>query len=452
MQVTSTVPQLSFRSLAAVATTLLLLSPGMLAQQPSKPGVRFDPHKPRLVVRLNPGAKPYALAAALGGSVVRSDAARGFDLIDMPGASKGLVESVAWAVKGLPTVIFAESDEEADAPESPECGFPEYDYGAQQCTIAFIDGTPSPGEYDEQSAMLQMRCAEAHALATGTPLVVAVIDTGIQLNHPLFADRIAPGGWDYILDIAGGADVPNGIDDDGDTSIDEGAGHGSHVAGLVALADPNALILPMRVLDSEGNGTAFLISMAIHDAVDLGATVINLSLSTRTPCAVIAEALAYAEYEGVTVVTSAGNAGVGTMFPGSYDPADFAPPSWLPSGTTLTGANLVTVSSVNEDDIKPTFACYGPDVDLCTPGFDIYSAQLGNAYAWWSGTSMSAGLASGALSFLESIWSQGSYSGTAAELLQATAFDLDAWNPAYAGGLGDGRIDLLAATNLLLGL
>lgn len=414
----------------------------------------IDPTDSHLVVRLLPGTDPGPLASALRGRTVRSRDAQGLHLIHIPGATAAQLEAASGVLSNLPTVLYAEADEDADPPESKGCGLPDGEAAAQQCTVAFTDGTPSVTSYTAQYALAQIQGDEAHALATGVPIVIAVIDSGLDLAHPLFAGRIAPGGWDYLLDVPGGADVANGLDDDGDSAVDEGAGHGSHVAGLAILADPAALIMPLRVLDSDGNGSAFLVACAIYDAVDAGAHVINLSLSTRHQCDVIAEALMYAEYHGVEVVTSSGNAGPITMFPGDYDPAAYTHlnPTWLPTGTTLTGANLTTVLAIDDQSIKPDFATYGPQVDVATGGVDVYSAQLGGKYAWWSGTSMSSGLAAGSISFLLSIWGQGSYAGSASALLIEEADELDTLNPAYAGQLGSGRVNLLSAASTLLGL
>jgi len=434
---------------------LLSLSSVSAAQSaPTAPLHRVNAHEPHLVVRLLPGQSPDALAASLGGTVLRSRPAQGIHLIDVPGASTSVAESLAWALKGLPTVLYSEVDQIVDPPESLTCEVPETSLAAMQCTVPFIDGAPAPGTYGMQAAVEQISASEATALATGIPMVVAVIDTGLDLSHPLFENRIAPGGYDYVLGLEGGADVGNGLDDDGDGAIDEAVGHGSHVAGLVALVDPAAMILPMRALDGDGYGSAFLVASAIYDAVDSGATTINLSLSTRLGCNVLAEALMYAEYRGVDVITSSGNSGDDVQFPGCFQPADYPSldPTWLPAGTVLTGANLLTVAGVDIDDAKPVFACSGPEVDLVAPGVDVYSAHMGGEYAWWSGTSMSSGLAAGSVSYLKSIWSQGSHSGSAQELLQATTDNIDAKNPGLSGKLGTGRIDLEEAVKQLLGI
>jgi len=365
------------------------------------------------------------------------------------GISADGVEALASAIKGFPTVSYAEVDEPTDPPEIVSCT-PGGATGIQQCTIAFIDFAMNPGTYNAQYAKNMIQAGAAQGL-TGTPLLVAVIDTGADLTHPLVAPHLEA-GYDFLTGAAGGADIGDGIDNDGDGLIDEGRGHGTHVAGLILLADPNARIMPLRALDSDGNGSAFFVAEAIYEAVDAGAAVVNLSLSTRNPCNVIAEALMYAEVHGVTVVASAGNAGSDPLFPASYHVEDYPKPTWLPAGMVLTGENVVVIASVNANLAKASFSCLGAEVDLTAPGVNSYSAYIDSQMAWWSGTSMSAGLASGSFSFLLSIWGQGSYAGTPLELLQESASDeLYAHNPvACAGKLGAGMIQLQAAAQVLL--
>ncbi|MEM7310407.1 MAG: S8 family serine peptidase [Planctomycetota bacterium] len=436
----------------------LLLAPPAAAQDDvavDPEALSRVPYDQHMVVRLLPGHSIQPISDAIGGKVVVSDKRRGLHLVKTPQLlSQGEFDALCFAVKGLPMVVYAEPDVPTDPPEIGDCGPDGDTVGAQQCTIAFIDGTPSVGEFDDQAAMEQIVGPDAHSAASGVPLVVAVIDTGVDLAHSHFAGHIAPGGWDYLTGTAGGADFADGVDDDGDGVVDEGLGHGTHVGGLVLLSDPNAMILPMRALDNDGNGSAFLVALAIFDAVDAGATVINMSLSMRIVDDVIAEALMYAEYHGVLVVSSAGNANEEVLFPANFELGDFThlQPDWMPAGTVLTGDNVVAVSGVDEYDVKASFACFGAKVDISTPAVNVYSAQMNAAMAWWSGTSMSSGIAAGSLSFLLSIWGQGDYDGTPLELLQETADDLDALNPAFAGELGTGRINLKAATDELLNL
>ena len=142
--------------------------------------------------------------------------------------------------------------------------------------------TPTPPDstsYRTQYAIDNLNLPEAHGVNRGAGAVVAVIDTGVQSNHPeLVGKTIA--GYDFIDQDRTPNDVGNRRDDDGDGEKDELVGHGTHVAGIVALAAPEARIMPVRALDTEGRGTTFGIAKAVRYAVRNGADVVNLSLGS----------------------------------------------------------------------------------------------------------------------------------------------------------------------------
>jgi thermitase len=145
----------------------------------------------------------------------------------------------------------------------------------------------------------------AHAITTGAGATVAVIDTGGQLDHPDLAGRLLP-GYDYI---------------DQDGAPQDGQGHGTHVAGIIAAnADngtgvdsvaPGAQVLVIRVLDNKGNGDSADVAAAVDYAIGRGVNVINLSLGPEVPLTgadpVLDAALNRALDRGVVVVAAAGN-------------------------------------------------------------------------------------------------------------------------------------------------
>src|SRR5262245_44090939 len=114
------------------------------------------------------------------------------------------------------------------------------------------------GDVEDQGAMARVRKDEAHEMATGRGALVAILDTGFELNHPFLAGHFEVAyGKDFVGHDGNPSEERNGIDDDGDGLIDEGAGHGTMVAGIVATIAPDARIIPFRVLDDEGRGTIF---------------------------------------------------------------------------------------------------------------------------------------------------------------------------------------------------
>jgi subtilisin family serine protease len=139
-----------------------------------------------------------------------------------------------------------------------------------QRSQAFIDGD-SPVNFYGQPSVLRLRLTEAHQISRGRGVRVAVIDTGIDLNHQLFAGRIIYPNYDFVDDDAYPQEVMGGI----------GAGHGTFVAGLIALTAPEAVIMPLRAFGPDGSGTTFNIAKAIRFAADNGAQVLNMSFGLK---------------------------------------------------------------------------------------------------------------------------------------------------------------------------
>jgi Subtilase family len=396
------------------------------------------------------GLLPGADLAVIGQSGAQQLAAFGQAGIPLsPGGPDKVVE-VTWptsaaAATGLaylrqaPGVLFTESLRKASPPESLGCGAVA---GPQQCTAAFFDSGPTLPKYAEQPALPVMAVGSDTQAAANALTIVAVIDTGIDPTHPLLAGRVFGPGYDYILGQAGGWDLPDGLDNDGDAAVDEGFGHGTHVAGLIVLMDPAAKLLSYRVLDADGVGNSYAVAAAIYRAVEEGAMIINLSLSLSGPSLAVEEAIEHAVDEGVAVFASAGNTGSeGVLYPARYE-------------------EVVAVAALDAADIKAGFSAFGSDVDLVAPGIDLYSAMPFGQYAWWSGTSMATALASGANSRLIShkpdvLLSVGAGDDDLAlaagvgEVLVEQAQSVDGLNPSYAGKLGKGRVHVANAAQAL---
>ena len=227
---------------------------------------------------------------------------------------------------------------------------------------------------NSQPAIAALDLDAAHELSTGTGVKIAVLDTGIDASHPALKGKVK-----RRLDVIDGDfdpdDVGNGIDDDGDGHIDEAVGHGTHVAGAILLAAPDATILGYRVLNSDGQGTVFGVAEAVRHAVDAGAHVINLSFGTdkKIDSQVLKDAIAYAKDNGVLVVAAAGNSSSDKK---RYPAAD--------AGIVSVGAYDPTKNELAK------FASHGKWVTVAAPGVNITSTVPGGGYATWSGSSMAA--------------------------------------------------------------
>lgn len=246
--------------------------------------------------------------------------------------------------------------------------------------------------------------------AQGDGVIIAVLDTGVDLSHPALKNRLLS-GWDMVSDD----NLPN---DEGDGL---GWGHGTHVTGILAKVAPQSQLLPVRVLDSNGRGNTFTLAYAIEWAVKQGADVINLSLGAESDSRVLREAIQQAISQGVVVVAAAGNLNTTEpQFPASYP-------------------DVIAVTAVDSANHKAEFANYGLRwVDLAAPGVGITSTMVGpqgSGYASWSGTSMSTPFVSGALARLRQTQPNVSVLQLAAQFYEHSV-SLDNLNPLYLGQLG----------------
>lgn len=227
----------------------------------------------------------------------------------------------------------------------------------------------------------ESKIEKVHKYAQGTGIVVAIVDTGIDLDHPDLVARLQP-GYDFVDSDPIPDDLPNGVDEDEDGAVDEATGHGTHVAGIVAMVAPKARILPVRVLNSDGGGMLFDIVEGIVYAVDSGAKVINLSMSAEEDSPVFEAAIQYALAHDVLVVAATAGTKDYLEYPAAYE------------GVIAVGAlkNREHIADFSLDASRMT--------DLFAPGEIIFSTYYGGRYAWWSGSSMAAPFVSGAAALM----------------------------------------------------
>jgi hypothetical protein len=245
---------------------------------------------------------------------------------------------------------------------------------------AWASGTSIPQAPTENQAFWdQIQLNRAHAISRkfGQGVTVAVIDTGLDLNHSIFQGRLsASSSWkDYV---------------DGDTypmevSGGNGYGHGTGAAGIILQLAPKATLMPIRVLDKDGKGNLDDVIAAIAWAVDKGANIINLSLGSNEYSYALQLMTDYAASNGVYIITSAGNNGLqnGLTYPATMS-------FW-------GNKHVISVASVKTDDILSSFSAYGSGLFLSAPGENVMSAYPGNKVARMTGTSFAAPIVSGAL-------------------------------------------------------
>jgi subtilisin family serine protease len=284
------------------------------------------------------------------------------------------------------------------------------DYAEPVYLATALDMIPNDPGFPSQPNMLTIDAPGGWQYFTGsTGVIVAIIDTGINFSNSDFAGRIVQ-GYDFV----NGDDVA--MDDNG---------HGTHIAGIVAATGNNgagvagldwsAKIMPIKVLNSAGNGTELNVYQGIMYAVDHGAQIINLSLGMVGNSALVASAVEYAYQHGVTVVAASGNTGTAVNFPAS-----------LP--------HVIAVGAVDDNENQLAFSNYGNELDLVAPGKDVLSTGI-NGPVYRTGTSMAAAHVSGLASLLKGI--SPISSDVIKYTMESSAKDLGAtgWDSIFGSGL-----------------
>ncbi|GAB4568008.1 MAG: hypothetical protein Kow0047_20570 [Anaerolineae bacterium] len=304
-----------------------------------------------------------------------------------------------------------------------------------------LDLVPNDPLYSTQSTYLdRLQVETAWDATTGSPdIVVAVLDTGVDLAHP----DLSAGIWTNPGEIPGNGldDDENGFvddvhgwdfaDDDNDPTDDHG--HGTHVAGIIAARTNNGIgiagmagqvtILPVDIF-SGGIGTYADLIQGIVYAADNGARVINMSLGALSYSRGEEAAVAYATERGALCIAASGNQGLEVWhYPAAHP-------------------QVIAVGAVDSADQRAGFSNYGPYLSLTAPGVQVTSTLPGNRYGWLSGTSMATPHVSGVAALILSLNPFLSPAEVRA-ILESTADDLGAggWDPQY----GYGRVNAAAA-------
>ena len=339
---------------------------------------------------------------------------------------------------------------------------------------------PNDAFYGNQWYLAKIKADNAWDKINKSPdIVVAVIDSGIQIDHPDLVNNI----WINRGEIQG-----NNIDDDNNGFIDDfngwnfitntpdpspnlnnswteaGISHGTVVSGIIAAQGNNrkgvagvtwqTQIMPLKVLNDRGEGRTSNVIRAIDYAVNNGADIINLSFVSFTYSQAMQEAIARANQAGAIIVAAAGNeqsAGQGydvdetPIYPACYD-------------GQLIGENMVIgVAATDAMDQKTAFSSYGTHcVDMVAPGISFFNTVTmgtdpynpNKAYdGYWSGTSMAAPLVTGTLALIEQA-NPALSRREVINILFASTDNVSFLNADYLGQLGNGRVNVDRAVSM----
>jgi subtilisin len=211
---------------------------------------------------------------------------------------------------------------------------------------------------------------------TGKEVKVAVLDTGIDINHPDLKINVAEG-----INLVSPGVVP-----------EDDHGHGTHIAGIIAAADnssgvigvsPAAQLYPVKVLNSRGEGTLTHILEGLQWCVDNGIQVINMSFGTDSHSVALEKAITVVHRAGIVMVAAAGNDGTNFSvdFPAAYH-------------------QTVAVGAVTSGDRLAWYSSRGSEITLVAPGDRVLSTIRGGRYGRLSGTSMATAHVTGAVALL----------------------------------------------------
>lgn len=318
------------------------------------------------------------------------------------------------------------AEEEVEAVLAALRADPDVEYAERDYLAEGVGGANDPYVLSGQTWHLaRIGALAAWETTTGqSDVLVAVLDSGVQAEHPDLGGRIVS-GYDFIS---------------GDADPADDFGHGTAVAGAVVAAVNNGIgvagvapgcrVLAVKVMNASGFAPYSAVAQGIRFAVEQGARVINLSLAGNMPSQALQEAVDHAWSNHVVVVAAAGNNATTTpMYPAACE-------------------RVVAVSATSTADARAGFSSFGTFVKLAAPGEDIWTTQTSATYPYgpWRGTSLASPLVAAAAALMLSVNPMLS-AERVATLLQATADDLGptGWDAEFGFGRVNAHRAVMAA-------
>lgn len=309
----------------------------------------------QVVIDLADGADPGAVAAALGLALL--------DVTEVSGKKYGLYADPGPAVD--PAALDASPDVDAWTPN-----YETTLVTGQTLIVGFYEGEWGRVSGSHQDLFEEFDLDAVHAIATGDGVTIAVLDTGADLSHPLLVDNVQTLSAYHEL----GQEESEGNG--------PAYGHGTAVAGAAVLVAPDVRVLPIRVLNDDGEGSIFDLHRGMIAAIREGVDIINLSLSINENDPLFQSYVGIARGLGITVLAAGGNAGNGS-------------PAWPGTGTSTVG-----VAALREFDVVAEFSGIGTNIQLAAPGVEVISAYPNDGFAELTGTSISTPIVAGCVALI----------------------------------------------------
>jgi subtilisin family serine protease len=331
-----------------------------------------------------------------------------------------------------------------------------------------IHGIPNDSLVHEQWALSTIKAFDAWEITMGNDSVlVAVIDTGIDYEHPELKNKIYLNQGEIGTDLFGNDKRSNNKDDDGNGFIDDFMGwdftdrvgfpfdstggdylgwdndpmdehgHGTYIAGILAAetnnvtgiagAAPNIRILNLRAFDPSGYGEEDDVAAAILYAITMGAKVINMSFGDNSFSYVLRDVIRYAYAQNIVLISSSGNSGSNLPhYPSGY-------------------SEVISVGNSTDKDFVAPSSNWGSTIDLVAPGSSILTTAPNNNYALISGTSASSPHVAAAAALILSI--HNFTNEEVKQIIKSTCDDIG--EPGWDLRSGAGRLNLYRAVSVL---
>lgn len=371
----------------AMAATAAMGEPQLICRMVARPNYDWVQSKYKVKLRgTTPGA-PFALFGV----------PRGVD-----------VATVQAAMAKDRYVVWVEDNAEVSSPENQ---------GGAKSITPFAIGGRSDLYAQNTHALEQVNWSDSLANSNGRAVRLAIIDTGLSPNQQYLWDKVVA-STNVVEPGQPAFDLPTNQDSNGNFVFDEGAGHGTMVAGIADQIAPKVNFVIARVADSDGLASAWSIVQGLAFAAVNGAEVANVSLGSPNAIVALSDVMDWCDEEqGMVVVSAIGNTNSGD--------------AWYPSRIH----KVICVSGVLPDNKKAPFSNYDGKCESTAPATGFVSQDWDGGMETWSGTSFSTPMVSAAIADVLRRTTH-VLPGTIQNAVADSGTDIDSLNPGFRGKLG----------------